>query len=290
MIGGFSKPRRQWRVACTLTGLLCVLATGGLRGANDDPAGRYVIAKDLDQPATPRTGEPYAGTVDVKVRRGGVCTLNWRIRGDATPRRLQGLGLWDKRSGVGGPLLCASMNTGGAAYGLALYRRGEKGRWQGSWVTSVDDGAELGEMRIDTGSDTAALVGRHHLHGSRGRAGSFEGAVTIAAQGEFLELAYEVNGIPVYRGLGLLLPDPNNASVGERLVVAWSFGSVPALAIYSAQADGSLTGRRVSVRHGEPLIRNERLARSVPGTDPTTGQLLLPPPVTVEPETALPER
>lgn len=244
-----------------------------------------MIAKDLDATVA---SEPYAGVVDIKVRRT-VCTLNWRIRGQTT-RRLQALGLRDKPEGAtspsatGGaaPLLCASMNTGGAAYGLALYRRVGAGRWKGTWVTSVDDGSDLGEMTITTAADAITLVGRHRLTGSRGRAGSFAGAVTVTAQGEFLELAYEVNGISVYRGLGVLVPSPDGRD--DRLAVAWSYGSKPALAIYTQEPDGTLAGRRVSMNLGEPLIRAERLARNVTGTDPKTGQLILPPAVDAESE------
>ena len=289
-IAGFRERGSRWRLAGTVAGcllLFCVALDSGAWAATDEPRGRYVIAKVLD--GGDRTAEPYAGIVEIKTRRT-VCTLTWRIRGGQTSRRLQALGLWDKE-GAGEPVLCASMNTGGAAYGTALYRRGKDGRWQGGWVTSVDDGAELGEMRIDTGSNAASLVGRHRIAGSRGRAGSFAGAVTITAQGEFLELAYEVGGIPVYRGLGVLLRNTDGSGKeDERLAVAWSYGSTPALAIYSLDGDGSLTGRRVSLRLGEAQIRNERLARSVPGTDPSTGQLLLPPPVINEAEAPLPGR
>ena len=281
---GSRKFRDPVRLAATLVGCLAVAVVNFASAATDEPRGRYVIAKELD--AT-NVAEPYAGTVDIKARRS-VCTLTWRIRGGRSARRLQGLGLW-AREGVDGPaVLCASMNTGGAAYGTALYHRGKDGRWQGDWVTSVDDGSDLGEMRIDTGANGAALVGRHRIAGSRGRAGSFSGAVTITAQGEYLELAYEVGGVPVYRGLGVILRRPDGS--GERLAVAWSYGSTPALAIYSPDADGMLAGRRVSLRYGEPQVRNERLARSVPGTDPATGQLFLPPPVFNEPAEDLPGR
>ena len=268
--------------------LLFRCAAGAVAAPVDELGGRYVIAKDLD--AT-MAAEPYAGIVDIKVRRT-VCTLNWRIRGQST-RRLQALGLRDKpdsgaltaagpRGAAAAPLVCASMNTGGAAYGMSLYRRVGAGRWKGTWITSVDDGSELGEMTITTDPAATTLVGRHRLAGSRGRAGSFAGAVTVTAQGEFYDLAYEVNGISVYRGLGVIVPGPDGRD--DRLAVAWSYGSKPALAIYTLEPDGTLVGRRVSLHLGEPQIRPERLARNVAGTDSKTGQLLLPPPVEVDEE------
>ncbi len=58
----------------------------------------------------------------------------------------------------------------------------------------------------------------------------------------------------LYRGLGILLD-------ADRLIVGWSFGSAPALAVYRAEPGGLLAGRRLSLRAGQSVVIREALAR-----------------------------
>lgn len=194
--------------------------------------------------------------LDVKLRRSAVCDLAWRLD---SGKRLRGFGL----TGAGDSL-AASMDTGGRAYGLAVFQR-EGGAWRGRWLTSIDGASALGAMSIEGDP----LAGRHRFTG-RGPAGAFAGSVTVTARGPAYALNFNgSSGLPLYRGIGVL--------DGDRLAVAWSFGSSPALALYSVTGK-SLEGRRYNFPRGQPdaAVTTERLTRE--GADDTIFPPLLPTP------------
>ncbi len=207
--------------------------------------GRYYLAE----------GSP-GGVLEVKARPDFVCNLNWRLDSGKRPRAL---GLSDA-----GNLLAASLNTGGAAYGLVMLRRAPAG-WSGHWITSIDGGSTIGDMTIDGD----ALPGRRRFSG-RGRAGAFAGSVNITPRGSALALNFtSADGVQLYRGIGVV--------DGDRLLVAWSFGANPALAVY-AVTDHGLTGQRFSFGRGQSdaIVSAERLTRE--GADDTIFPPLLPTP------------
>ena len=168
--------------------------------------------------------------------------MTWHLRDSS--RRLRGLGLKDADD-----LLGVSLVTGGAVNGIGIYHHSaETHDWQGHWITSLDSGGTLGEIRFDdNGSDN--LLGTHRLFCRRPGSGSFEGTVTITAQEANYLLTFSVGRSVLYRGVGVLLEG------GNRLVVGWSFGSPPALAVYQANSDGLFTGRRINPRAQESTVR-----------------------------------
>lgn len=216
-----------------------------MRGA--ELPGRYFL---------PEGSPAGGGWLDVAVKQDPVCTLAWRLDSE---KRVRALGLSDS-----GRLLAASFNTGGAAHGLVVFRRTAAG-WGGRWITSIDGASTLGEMTIDGD----ALSGRHRFSG-RGRAGRFEGSVNISTRGAAYSMNfYGASGVPLYRGIGV---------VNEgRLLVAWSFGSSPSLAVYAVD-DKGLAGSRFSFGRGQgdAVTAPERLTRD--GAGDTIFPPLLPGP------------
>lgn len=253
--------RRAGGARALLAGLLLVLLP---TARAVDPAGRYRIS-----PVDTGEGEPAAGGAVTIAARRHIFVVDWQTAGR---RRQRGLALRD-----GEDLLGVSINTGGRAYGVAIYRR-EGNRWRGPWITSLDAGGAPGEISFD-GAPGGELAGRHRLTGRRGGvSGGFEGAVTIVPKGEDYLLTFTVGGATVYRGLGVRR--------GERLVVGWSFGSSPALAVYQATTEGGLSGRSLSLgRSGELKTVGEELARAAPGEEIAPGEpILVLPPAIVEPD------
>lgn len=225
-----------------------LLFCAALAGRAAEAPGRYFVAEGAESGG--------GGVLEVTARHPPGCTLGWRLD---SGRQQRALGLSDA-----GNLLAASINTGGAAYGLLLLRRSADG-WKGRWVTSIDGAGTLGDMSIAG----ATLPGRHHFSG-RGRAGSFEGSVTITARGPAFSLNFNsASGVQLYRGIGAL--------EGDRLAVAWSFGGAPSLAVY-AVADKGLTGQRFTFARGrnDAVAVTERLTRE--GADDTIFPPLLPTP------------
>lgn len=258
-------PARRAGALALLAGLLLVLLSPARAG---DPAGRYHVS----QVDTGEGESPANGTVTIAAR-GRVFVVNWQTAGR---RRQRGLALRD-----GEDLLGVSINTGGRAYGVAIYHR-EGNRWHGPWITSLDAGGTPGEISFD-GAPGGELAGRHRLTGRRGGvSGSFEGTVTVVPKGEDFLLTFTVGGVTVYRGLGVRL--------GERLVVGWSFGSAPALAVYRVNAEGGLSGRSLALgRAGELKTTSEELAHAAPGEESDLGgPMLVLPPAIVEPDDDLP--
>ncbi len=218
-------------------------ARAGQTAATSQLTGRFHILSDTDahNDAIPAPG----GTVDIDPRRSAY-TVNWRFD---QGRPLRGIGLSD-----GTDLLGASLYTGGVAHGLAIYRRADGGRrWQGQWITSIDSASIVGVMDFDADPKQPTLAGRHHFSGHRATTGQFDGVVTITPQGEDYTLAFTTSGgATLYRGIGILR--------GDRLVVAWSFGSSPAVAVYELGARGELNGRRLSLRSRSVVLpTRERL-------------------------------
>ena len=217
-----------------------------------DLGGRYVVASlpPAISAATPTASpapvrETYGGTVDIATRRHGYA-VTWHPANGGP--RLRGLGLRD-----GEDVLGVSLATGGAAYGVQVYHRADEGReWRAPWITSIDGAASVGEIRFRT---DGPLLGRHPMTCQRPGAGGFEGTVEIAARGDDYLLTFSVEHGVLYRGMGALLD-------GNRLVVGWSFGSPPAVAVYRIGADGLFAGRRVALRSGgQTAITGERFAR-----------------------------
>ena len=234
-----------------------------------DLTGRYTVASLPPKSGATLAEATYGGTVDIAARRHAY-GVTWRLT--AETRRMRGLGLPD-----GDDLLGVSLATGGVAYGVAIYHHtpGEH-RWQGAWITSLDSGATPGEISFDEeGSGT--LPGRHRLHCQRPGVGGFDGTVNIIAAGVDYLLTFAVDGALLYRGAGILLDD-------GRLVVGWSFGSAPAVAVYRVGRDGLFSGRRMSLRGGQPTVAAEDLARS--GDDAAR---LLPPAARIDPALAPPD-
>ena len=218
----------------------------------DDLGGRYVVASlpPAISAATPAASpaparETYGGTVDIAARRHGYA-VTWHPANGGS--RLRGLGLRD-----GDDLLGVSLATGGAAYGVQVYHRADEGRaWRAAWITSIDGAASVGEINFHT---DGPLLGRHPMTCQRPGAGSFEGVVEIAARGDDYLLTFFVEHGVLYRGMGVLLD-------GNRLVVGWSFGSPPAVAVYRIGADGLFAGQRVAARSGgQVAVTGERFAR-----------------------------
>ncbi len=206
-----------------------------------DLAGRYLVASLPNTSEATLASAIYAGTTDIAARNHGYA-VTWHLRNSA--RRLRGLGFPDADNLVG-----VSISTGGAAYGVAIYRRVDAAHeWQGRWISSIDSGNVVGEIRFDDPGDHV-LPGRHHLVCRRPGSGGFEGAVNITAVGENYALTFETDRTVLYRGVGILIDK-------DRLVVGWSFGSPPALAAYRLNAEGLLTGRRVNPRAQEPTVRD----------------------------------
>lgn len=194
--------------------------------------------------------------LEITARHEPVWTLGWRLD---SGKRQRALGLSDA-----GNLLAATLNTGGAAYGLLVLQRANDG-WTGRWITSIDGASTLGDMSIAG----ATLPGRHHFSG-RGRAGRFEGTVAISARGPAFSLNFNsASGVQLYRGIG--------AVDGDRLAVAWSFGGTPSLAVYAVGEKG-LTGQRFTFARGQndAVALTERLTRE--GADDTIFPPLLPTP------------
>ena len=236
--------------------VLAVAALGwvGLVGAAraGEINGRYVVARPMPTPAAAATPaaspapvpEIYGGTVDVAARRHGYA-LAWRPANGGP--RLHGLGLRD-----GDDVLGVSLSTGGAAYGVQIFHRADEGRaWRASWITSIDGAGSVGEIEFRT---DGPLLGKHPATCRRPGAGSFEATVEITPKGGDYLLTFYLEHSLLYRGLGVLLD-------GNRLVVGWSFGSPPAVAVYRIRPDGLWTGRRVALRAGQTTVTDERLAR-----------------------------
>ena len=227
-------------VLCSLTALPAARAT--------DLAGRYVVAT-LPAADAPAAQAAYAGTADITPRKQHVSTVTWQPAATGA-RRLRGLGLSDDDGAFG-----VSLATGGAVYGVAIYHHAAGSHeWQGRWITSLDGGGNVGDIRFDDAGGGSALAGRHRLVCHRPGSGGFEGAVNITPRGDDFLLAFEVDRTVLYRGVGILL-DP------DRLIVGWSFGSPPALAVYRPDPSGLLTGRRISSRPGQPVAIREAWAR-----------------------------
>lgn len=251
--------------------LLLVLVSFPLHGAPPDPlTGRYVVAE-----SSVESGDPAGQTVDIAPRNrgysvtwrtGGTVGANGRARGGSTRR---GLAFRD------GDLLGVSLATGGPAHGVGIYKVEDGGRrWRGRWVTSIDGASAPGEIVFETAN--GELSGRHTLHGRREGGGSFDGTVTVTARaaGETdYSLSFTVGGVTVYRGVGVRR--------GDRLVVGWSFGSAPSLAVYEIGADGKLDGRRLTTRTAEAAT-TERLAPFAGDGTGSDGLLLLPAPAALE--------
>ena len=222
---------------------LCLLALAVVpasAGRAADLAGRYVMATNAsgDQ-------EVYGGSVSVLSRRNAY-EMDWQLASGY--RSIHGLGLLEDRE-----LLGVSVSTGGGAYGIAVYRHGKNDpQWKGRWVTSIDGAANVGEISFDAGS---TLVGTHALTCKRPGVGSFVGTVQIEAKGNDYLLTFLLGHAVLYKGLGVLSGD-------GRLVVGWSFGSTPALAVYRYGSEGTLTGRRLSLTSkGQVTSTTERMAR-----------------------------
>lgn len=227
------------------SGALAAALLLAARAPGRDFAGRYVVAS-LPNTADATLGNAiYAGTADVASRNHGYA-VTWHLRNNA--RRLRGLGFADADD-----LLGASISTGGAAHGLAIYRYSPDAHaWQGRWITSIDGAGTVGEIRFD-GEGARTLAGRHRLVCRRPGSGGFEGSVAISAVGENYALTFSTANAVLYRGVGILVGE-------DRLVVGWSFGSPPALAVYRRDAGGLFTGRRVNPRAQEATVR-DALAR-----------------------------
>lgn len=206
-----------------------------------DFPGRYVVASLPNTPDATLANAIYAGTVDVSSRNHSLAVA-WHLRNSA--RRLRGLGFADA-----GDLLGVSLSTGGAAYGLAIYHH-DPGthQWQGRWISSIDGGGIVGDIHFDDGGGKS-LLGRHALACRRPGSGGFEGSVNVAAVGENFLLTFSTGSSVLYRGVGILVGE-------DRLVVGWSFGSPPALAVYQVNAEGLFTGRRVNPRAEEQTVRD----------------------------------
>ena len=219
------------------------VAADGLGGRHVvAPAAPAAAAGPAASPAAP-VPETYGGTVDIAARHHGYA-VTWHPANGAA--RLRGLGLRD-----GDDLLGVSLATGGAAYGVQIFHRSSDGHeWRAPWITSIDGAASVGEitLRLD-----GPLLGRHPMTCRRPGAGSFEAAVEIAARGDDYLLTFYLEHSVLYRGVGVLLD-------GNRLVVGWSFGSSPAVAVYRIGADGLFTGRRVALRSGQAAVTGERFA------------------------------
>lgn len=250
--------RRAWAVfaAASLAVAACAVAA--------DPTGRYTVASLPPKPGASLADATYGGSVEV-VARQHAFAVTWHLT--AEKRKLRGLALLDNDD-----LLGVSLATGGVAYGLAVYHHapGEH-QWRGRWITSIDSGATPGEITFDDDNGSDQLPGRHRLHCHRPGAGGFEGTVNITVEGPDYLLAFAVDGALLYRGAGILLAD-------GRLVVGWSFGSAPAVAVYRIGPDGLLSGRRLSLRGGQPTVASEDLARV--GDDAAR---LLPPAARIDP-------
>ena len=213
-----------------------------------DFAGRYVVAVLPAAADAPVAQATFSGTVDVTPRRGRVSTVVWQPATTGA-RRVRGLGLSDDDGTLG-----VSVATGGAAYGVAIYHHvAGSHEWQGRWITSLDGGGAVGDIRFDD-AEGSTLVGRHRLVCRRPGSGSFEGAVSIVARGDDYSLTFEGDRTVLYRGVGILLDK-------DRLVVGWSFGSAPSLAVYRPEPSGLFTGRRISARAGQSVAIREALAR-----------------------------
>ena len=213
-----------------------------------DLAGRYVVATLPMAPDAAVSQATFAGTADITPKKPHVSGVTWLPAGVGA-RRLRGLGLSDDDGALG-----VSLATGGAAYGVAIYHHAAgSGEWQGRWITSLDSGGTVGDIRFDDAGG-GPLVGRHRLVCRRPGSGSFEGVVEVTPKGDDFLLTFEVDRTVLYRGLGTLLD-------ADRLVVGWSFGSAPAVAAYRPDPDGLLKGRRVSLRAGQPVVVREALAR-----------------------------
>ena len=239
--------RGRWAVLAA-----AILFWVGLDGAAraDEIGGRYVVARSAPAAAATPAGSPapvaeaYGGTVDIAARRHGYA-LTWRPANGGP--RLHGLGLRD-----GDDVLGVSLSTGGAAYGVQVYHRADAGReWRASWITSIDGAGTVGEILFRT---EGPLLGKHPVTCRRPGAGSFEATVEITAKGDDYLLTFYLERSLLYRGLGVLLD-------GNRLVVGWSFGSPPAVAVYRIGADGLFAGRRVALRSGQTVVASERFAR-----------------------------
>jgi hypothetical protein len=209
-----------------------------------DIAGRYFIVEAFGPGGA---DAPYGGTADITARRGTAYVFNRRPEAG---KRQRGLGLRE-----GEDLLGVSLNTGGAAYGLIVFRREDGGRrWHGRWLTSLDGGSQLGEMSFEADS-AQSIAGSHTFTGRRGSTGGFAGTVTITRRGAGYLLNFTTSGgLALYRGLGALS--------GDRLLVGWSFGGSPSLAVYQIDATG-LTGQRLTLpraSRGDVFATTERLA------------------------------
>lgn len=239
--------------------LLALLAGTGVTWAAAAPADPPITGRFTLVPAAPpESGLAGGGIVDIDPRGS---TYVVAVRPELG-KGLRGLGLSEGLDLVG-----FSLNTGGIAHGLAVYRRAEGGqRWQGRWISSIDGGSSVGTMDFDADPKQPTLAGRHHFSGRRASYGQFDGTVAMSPQGGDFVLTYTTpGGAVLYRGVG--------AVRGERLVVAWSFGSSPALAVYQLGGQGELDGRRVSLRTGgrlEAMTEHLVPAGAVPSATPAT--------------------
>ncbi len=141
---GNAGARRQSAVP-TAALILASCSLGALTiGAAPDLAGRYVVAILPTAADAPVAQATFAGTVDITLRRPRVSAVSW-LPSTVGARRQRGLGLSDDDGALG-----VSISTGGAAYGVAIYRHTTgSGTWQGRWITSLDSGGTLGEIRFD---------------------------------------------------------------------------------------------------------------------------------------------
>ena len=221
-----------------------LVAAGCLTAASAQAAdfgGRYVVANLPATAGATLDSAIYEGTADITARQHGY-GVAWHLRNSA--KRLRGLGLADAED-----LLGVSIATGSAVYGLGIYHHTPATHeWQGHWLTSLDSGGTVGEIHFDDGGGRS-LVGTHRLNCRRPGSGSFEGSVSITSVGENYALTFSVDGTVLYRGIGILAD-------ADRLVVGWSFGSPPALAVYLRNAAGLFTGRRVNPRAQEPTVHD----------------------------------
>ena len=189
-------------------------------------------------------GEPaeLAGAAVEVVSRPHSYAVTWQPRAG---RRKRGLGLRDEDG-----LLDVSVDTGGAAYGSAIFHQ-VAGHWEAQSISSIDAGNSPVQLSFQAGAD---LAGSHPLVCSRRGFGTLHGVVRIAPLGPHYVLTFTSGHMTLYHAIAELAPG------GDRLICAWSFGSSPALVWYQGDGD-SLTGKRLSARSGQAVETVENLVR-----------------------------
>ena len=202
--------------------MLCAGA-GALSAPGAEIGGRYAVVE-------PWSTAPAADaeTVEIDAHRNAYAVVCSPAAG---ARRRHG---WALREG---DRLAASLATGGAAYGVAIYHHLPGGHsWSGPWISSLDGGASVGVIHFEDGPE---LAGRHVVVCERPGAGSVEGTVDISAAADGYRLTFRLGRAVFYRGVGASLAD-------DCLAVAWSFGSAPELATYQLAANGGLAEQRIA--------------------------------------------